>query len=79
MSLQTRVRRLEGIAGGRRCGWCGFDGDWSKVETKISLGSAPGPDNCPECGRVLVIRVPGHFSKCREDGSSGAARGHRVV
>lgn len=57
--LNRRVRRLEQSRGGEPCPECGFDGDWTKVETEVTLEHVPGPDGCPECGRVLVIRIPG--------------------
>ena len=65
MGLENRLRKLELVSGtGEPCPECGFDGDYSKLEAEVSVsrlgeGWKRGPDNCPECGRVLVIRVPG--------------------
>jgi predicted RNA-binding Zn-ribbon protein involved in translation (DUF1610 family) len=62
MSIENRLRRLEGATGiGEPCEACGFDGDYGKLETRVNvLGTrTPGPDRCPECGRVLVVRVSG--------------------
>ncbi len=56
-TIERRVRALES-GGGRECPVCGFQGDWSKVEIRVNVrGDTPGPDNCPECGRPLVLRV----------------------
>lgn len=62
--LQSRIRRLEAAAGsGEACPACGFRGDYAKLETEVCLEHVPGPDRCPACGRVLVIRIGGSFPK----------------
>lgn len=63
-SLENRLRHLEAVSWGAPCPECGFGGDYSKLKAEVSVsrlgeGWKRGPDNCPECGRVLVIRVPG--------------------
>lgn len=64
--IGRRVARLEEKAGSRPpCSECGFDGDYGNLGLRVNLsrldarGSTPGPDRCPECDRVLVIRVSG--------------------
>lgn len=64
MGLERRIRHLEAVSWGKPCPECGFDGDYNTLGVEVSvnrLGESqpPGPDNCPGCGRVLVIRVPG--------------------
>jgi predicted RNA-binding Zn-ribbon protein involved in translation (DUF1610 family) len=56
-SLQTRVKRLEG--GGQACPECGFDGEWSKVETVTSWTEDGTADNryCETCGRPIHIVI----------------------
>ncbi len=56
-SVERRLRTLES-SGGRECPRCGFDGVLSKVNVVVRVNEkAPGPDDCPECGRLLVVRV----------------------
>lgn len=69
MGIENRLRRLELVSGtGEPCTECGFDGDYSKlgIITRVrrvgdvsEVPAEPGPRVCPECGRVMVIRVPG--------------------
>ena len=55
MSLETRVRQLEGGTGGE-CPECGFAGDWSKVRTVHDPHAAYKRNRyCGTCGRPTHI------------------------
>ncbi len=62
MSLERRLRALEGGAGGQRCETCGrIDGEpWSKLERGIEVewhddpeDDVPEEEFCEECGVQL--------------------------
>ncbi len=62
-SLETRVKQLEGGAGGE-CPECGFDGDWSKIEFDLEWCDDPKEDDgpqesvyCETCGEPTTIVV----------------------
>ena len=57
-TLEPRVRTLEGGSGGK-CPECGFDGDWSKVDTIIEYNGDGRPRSCGTCGRPLRRRTSG--------------------
>lgn len=65
--MEGRISRLEVLSGGRECGTCGFDGNYSDVEfvtevRGIGEGEETGPEACPECGSPHVIKVVGEGS-----------------
>jgi hypothetical protein len=77
MSLKRRVRALERtvVRGDEdRCHECGgAPGD--EIQFKVSFGGVEGPDKCPGCGRLLVIRLrfnhPEQDQLILRDGAAG--------
>lgn len=61
-TVERRLRQLEAKPGGGGCDWCGDDGDNDKPFEVVFTGDLADddpmkdwPDNCPGCGRRLVI------------------------
>ncbi len=59
MTLTSRVRALERIVSPPgRCEGCGFD-IGAPVKIRLTFAKPPdgGPDECPKCGRPLLVRI----------------------
>ena len=61
MSLERRLRKLEGHSGVKPCPECGFVSGAPPEEFEVSWPEEPeyseGPEFCPECGSQTVYVV----------------------
>ena len=72
MSLTTRVRALERVVKPPgRCEACGYE-YLAPLQTRLTFAEPPvdGPDECPKCGRPLVVRIAIEVVRSKDEGAT---------